>query len=288
MTIRASIAELQPDAVHLDRARDACGLSCSLRRGGPTLAAGVTVPLSLAGAFALMWACGFTIDNLSLMAIVVAVGFVVDDAIVMIENIAASLERGLKPIPAAIAGARQIGFTVLSISLSLIAAFTPLLFMGGIIGRVFREFALTLAFAIAVSAVVSLTVTPMICGRMMRADNRRDAVRSHGRRRAGAASARPMRARSTAPCAIPFTTLAVFLLTIGLTVGMFKAMPKGAMPQDDTGLLFGWTEGASDVSFAAMRALRGAAPPTSCGADPGVASDRLLRRRRRDEQRTDA
>ena len=139
-----------------------------LRRAAATLAAGITVPLSLAGTCAMMWVAGFSIDNLSLMALAVSVGFVVDDAIVMIENCFRNLEKGMSPMRAALEGARQIGFTVISISISLVAAFIPLLFMSGIVGRVFREFSVTLAFAIAVSTVVSLTVTPMICAHFVR------------------------------------------------------------------------------------------------------------------------
>ena len=147
-----------------------------LRRVAATVAAGVTVPLSLAGTCALMWVAGFSIDNLSLMALAVCVGFVVDDAIVMIENCFRNLERGYSPLRAALAGARQIGFTVVSISVSLIAAFIPLLFMGGIVGRLFREFSVTLAFAIAISTVVSLSVTPMICAHFVRAAPSPDAT----------------------------------------------------------------------------------------------------------------
>src|SRR5690349_14244321 len=139
-----------------------------LRRLAATVAAGVTVPLALAGTCALMWVAGFSIDNISLMALAVSVGFVVDDAIVMIENCFSNLEKGMSPFRAAIEGARQIGFTVLSISISLVAAFIPLLFMTGLVGRVFREFSVTLAFAIAVSTAVSLTVTPMICAHFVR------------------------------------------------------------------------------------------------------------------------
>src|SRR6201999_2328055 len=134
-----------------------------LRRAIPTIAAGISVPLALAGTCAGMWLAGFSIDNLSLMALAISVGFVVDDAIVMIENMYRNLEHGMRPFKAALEGARQIGFTVLSISLSLIAAFTPLIFMDGIVGRLLREFSLTLVFAIVISTLVSLTVTPMIC-----------------------------------------------------------------------------------------------------------------------------
>ena len=134
-----------------------------LRRPTPTIAAGITVPLSLAGTCAAMWVAGFSINNLTLMALAVSVGFVVDDAIVMIENMFRNMERGASPMRAALDGARQIGFTVVSIGVSLGAAFIPLLFMGGIPGRLLREFSVTPVFAIAVSTVVSLTVTPMIC-----------------------------------------------------------------------------------------------------------------------------
>ena len=147
-----------------------------LRRTAPTLAAGVTVPLSLAGTCAAMWAAGFSIDNLSLMALAVCIGFVVDDAIVMIENMFRYLEKGDSPLRATLKGAKQIGFTVVSISVSLIAAFIPLLFMGGIVGRLFREFSVTLAFAIAVSTVVSLSVTPMICAYFVRSAPSHDAT----------------------------------------------------------------------------------------------------------------
>ena len=147
-----------------------------LRRLTPTIAAGVSVPLALAGTCAGMWLAGFSIDNLSLMALAISVGFVVDDAIVMIENMYRNLERGMAPLRGGARGRRQIGFTVLSISLSLIAAFIPLLFMDGIVGRLLREFSLTLTFAIVVSTVVSLTVTPMICAHLRQA-RRRPAMR---------------------------------------------------------------------------------------------------------------
>ena len=139
-----------------------------MRRLMPTIAAAVTVPLSLCGTLAGMWFLGYSLDNFSLMALTISVGFVVDDAIVMIENIFRHMERGMRPLEAALAGSRQIGFTVMSISISLVAVFIPLLFMGGILGRLFHEFAMTLTMAIVVSAAVSLTLTPMICGRFMR------------------------------------------------------------------------------------------------------------------------
>ena len=174
-----------------------------LRRAAATIAAGVTVPLSLAGTCAAMWLAGFSIDNLSLMALAVSVGFVVDDAIVMIENVFRNLEKGMSPLRAAIEGARQIGFTVISISVSLVAAFMPLLFMGGVVGRLFREFSLTLTFAIAISTVVSLSLTPMICAHFVRAAPSPDATwfDRAGRRRAAAHDRGLLGRRSTSCCA---------------------------------------------------------------------------------------
>src|SRR5262249_42047508 len=139
-----------------------------LRRLAPTVAVGITVPLSLSGTCAAMWFAGFSIDNLSLMALAVSVGFVVDDAIVMIENTFRNLERGMSPMRAAIASARQISFTVISISVSRVAAFIPMLFRGGLAGRMFREFSVPLVFAITISTFASLSVTPMICARFLR------------------------------------------------------------------------------------------------------------------------
>jgi multidrug efflux pump subunit AcrB len=140
-----------------------------LRRFWPTFIAGVTVPLSLAGTFVVMWLCKFSLDNISLMALTVAVGFLVDDAVVVIENIVRHIEGGESPFAATLKGAEQIGFTVISISLSLVAVFIPILLMGGLIGRLFREFAVTLSVAILVSAIISLTLTPTLCGQFLRA-----------------------------------------------------------------------------------------------------------------------
>ena len=181
-TIRASVQDMQLTLVGTI-ALVMLVVFLFLRRATPTIAAGITVPLSLAGTCALMWCVGFSIDNLSLMALAVSVGFVVDDAIVMIENVFRNMEKGHSPLRATIEGARQIGFTVISISISLVAAFIPLLFMGGIVGRAFREFSVTLVFAIVISTIVSLTVTPMICAHYIRsrAERDRDALRPHGR-----------------------------------------------------------------------------------------------------------
>ena len=207
-----------------------------LRRAAPTVAAGVTVPLALAGTCACMWVAGFSINNLSLMALAVSVGFVVDDAIVMIENVFSNLERGYSPLRAALAGARQIGFTVLSISISLLAAFIPLLFMGGIIGRFFREFSVTLAFAIAVSTFVSLTVTPMICAYFVRVPPSTNATWLD-RMMEGSVSRMVRFYDRTLTVALEhrFFTLVVFIATLALTVGLFIRTPKGYFPQDDSG-----------------------------------------------------
>ena len=167
-TIRASVLDMQLTLV-VTIALVMLVVFLFLRRAAATIAAGVTVPLALAGTCALMWVAGFSIDNISLMALAVSVGFVVDDAIVVIENVFRNLEKGMTPLRATIEGARQIGFTVISISVSLVAAFMPLLFMGGLVGRLFSEFSLTLTFAIAISTVVSLSVTPMICAHFVKA-----------------------------------------------------------------------------------------------------------------------
>ncbi len=228
-----------------------------LRRAAPTLAAGVTVPLSLAGTCAGMWLAGFSIDNLSLMALAIAVGFVVDDAIVMLENAFRNLEKGQSPLRAAIAGARQIGFTVVAISISLIAAFIPLLFMGGIIGRLFREFSVTLAVAIAISTVVSLSVTPMICAHFVRAAPSRSATR-FDRVVEGALAAMIGLYGRTLGIVLRRRglTLVMLLATMALTVDLYIKTPKSWFPQDDTGLIWGSTQASPDVSFKSMVELQ--------------------------------
>jgi multidrug efflux pump len=221
-----------------------------LRRGTPTIAAGITVPLSLAGTCAAMWAAGFSINNLTLMALAVSVGFVVDDAIVMIENMFRHLQRSTSPMQAALKGARQIGFTVISISLSLIAAFIPLLFMEGIVGRLLREFSVTLVFAIAVSTVVSLTVTPMICAYFVRSGPSPDATRLD--RLVEGVMSRVLRAYArTLDIALRhrFLTMLVMLATVAATVNLYVKTPKGYFPQDDTGLIVGSTRAFADISF---------------------------------------
>ncbi len=227
-----------------------------LRRGWSTFAAASTVPLSLAGTFAGMYLCDYTIDNLSLMALTVAVGFVVDDAIVMIENVTRRHEAGDTPMQAAITGARQIGFTVVSISISLIAVFIPLLFMGGIIGRLFHEFAVTLSIAIAVSAVVSLTGTPMICAYLARAHPKGEPERLNWFERIteGALNGITNLYGYLLDIVLrfKFITLLVTLGTLGLTVYLYIIVPKGLFPQQDTGRMQGTTQSPADISFQQM------------------------------------
>ena len=225
-----------------------------LRRITPTVAAGISVPLALAGTCAGMWLAGFSIDNLSLMALAISIGFVVDDAIVMIENMYRNLERGLPPYQAALEGAKQIGFTVLSISLSLVAAFTPLIFMDGIVGRLLREFSLTLTFAIAVSTVVSLTITPMICAHYIKPESLhretwfdRVVERSLGR------MVRFYERTLRVVLGFPILTMIVFFATIALTMTLYVKTPKGYFPSDDSGFIIGATRASADVSLQAMR-----------------------------------
>jgi len=228
-----------------------------LRRVTPTIAAGVSVPLALAGTCAGMWLAGFSIDNLSLMALAISVGFVVDDAIVMIENMYRNLELGMRPYQAALEGARQIGFTVLSISLSLVAAFIPLIFMDGIVGRLLREFSLTMTFAIAVSTVVSLTLTPMICAHYIKeatSDNATwfDRIIEGTLSRIVAFYERTLRVVLN----FPYATLVVFVATIALTVTLYVKTPKGYFPIDDSGVVVGSTRASADISFQYMRGLQ--------------------------------
>ena len=228
-----------------------------LRNFWATFIPSVTVPLALLGACALMWAAGYSLDNLSLMALTIAVGFVVDDAIVVLENITRYVEHGENPFRAALRGAGEVGFTVLSISMSLIAVLIPLLLMSGLIGRLFREFAVTLAMTIVVSAVVSLTLTPMMASRFLR-DHTHD---RHSRlfmmcERGFAALANGYARGLDAVLRHRAATLMVFLATLAATVYLFVIIPKGFFPQQDTGVLFGTSDAPQDVSFAQMMKLQ--------------------------------
>jgi len=246
-TIRASVADVQ-FTLGLTVALVVTVILLFLRNFWATLIPSVTVPLALAGSAAAMYLLGFSLDNLSLMALTIAVGFVVDDAIVVVENIYRHVEEGLPPLEAALKGSREIGFTVLSISCSLIAVFIPLLLMGGIIGRLFREFALTVTAAIAVSALVSLTLAPMMCARFMhRHENR------HGRLYRvieGWFDALASFYRRTLDIVLNHQaiTLGVFFLTMAITVVLAVLVPKGFFPIQDTGVISVFAEAAQETT----------------------------------------
>ncbi|WP_159728027.1 efflux RND transporter permease subunit [Methylosinus sp. Ce-a6] len=267
-SIRASVSEIR-NTLLVSIALVMAVVFVFLRRATPVFAAAVTVPLSLVGSCAAMWLAGFSIDNLSLMALTIAVGFVIDDAIVMIENIETNVERGMGRLEAALVGARQIGFTVVSISLSLIAVFIPLLLMEGIFGRLLREFAFTLTFAIVISTIVSLTVTPMICAQLP--SPKRDAPSRFDRLVEGALTRLVgLYAKSLRPVVDhPWAALVAIVLTIGWTVHLYGSIPKGNLPQDDIGLLNGATEASADISFTDMVALQKKAAAIAA-ADPDV------------------
>ena len=225
-----------------------------LRSFWATFIPAVTVPLALLGACALMWVFGYTLDNLSLMALTIAVGFVVDDAIVMLENITRYVEHGETPLAAAFKGAKEIGFTIVSISVSLIAVLIPLLLMGGVIGRLFREFAVTLAMAILVSLVVSLTLTPMMASRFLRApgETRHGRLYQWSERAFDRMLHAYERGLDTA-LRWSLTTLCIFFATLVLSVYLFVIIPKGFFPQQDNGFLTGVSEASQDISFADMK-----------------------------------
>src|SRR6266702_2659967 len=253
-TIRASVHEVQFSLL-LSVALVVMVIFVFLRRFWPTFIASITVPLALAATFAGMYLFHYSLDNISLMAITISVGFVVDDAIVVIENVYRYIERGDTSIQAALKGAKQIGFTVISISLSLVAVFIPLLFMGGLIGRLFHEFAVTLSLAILVSMVVSLTLTPMLCGQFLKAED-------HSRQRGliDRLSERGFNGmhkfyERTLKWVLQheYTMLIVTAAVIVATVYLYFVVPKGFFPQQDTGQMTGTTEAAQDISFEAMR-----------------------------------
>jgi multidrug efflux pump len=224
-----------------------------LRNGRATLIPAVAVPVSLIGTFAVMYLCGYSLDNLSLMALTISTGFVVDDAIVVMENITRHLEEGMDPFAATLKGAKEIGFTVLSISISLIAVFIPLLLMGGIVGRLFREFAITLSTAIIVSMAISLSTTPMMCAYLLRNEH----TRKHGRlynasEKFFESALSGYRKSLHWVLDNPGITLTVLVLTIALNFVLVYKIPKGFFPQQDTGTLGGAMQGPQDSSFPAM------------------------------------
>jgi hydrophobe/amphiphile efflux-1 (HAE1) family protein len=255
LTIRASVADVQYTLI-LSIALVVMVIFLFLRSVWATIIPSVTVPVALICTFAAMYLFGFSVDNLSLMALTIAVGFVVDDAIVMLENIFRHIEEGMDPMQAALKGAAEIGFTIVSISFSLVAVFIPLLLMGGIVGRLFREFAVTITVAVLLSAFISLTLTPMMCSRFLRHH-----TGGHNwayRMVEGFFEGLIGGYRRTLDIALRFRfiTLLVFLTTVGFTVYLYIVIPKGFFPAQDTGVAFGVTEGAQDISFRQMSAIQ--------------------------------
>ncbi len=251
-TIRASVSDVERTLI-ISIGLVIVVVFVFLRNFRATLIPGVAVPVSLIGTFAVMYMFGYSIDNLSLMAMTISTGFVVDDAIVVMENIARHLENGMEPFAAALKGAEEIGFTVFTISISLIAVFIPLLLMGGIVGRLFREFAVTLSTAILVSMIVSLTTTPMMCAYLMRNER----AEKHGRIYMANEKAFDWvlslyRGSLRWVLDNPTPTLVVLFLTIALNVVLIVKIPKGFFPQEDTGAITGGIQGPQDSSFPAM------------------------------------
>ncbi|UJB34117.1 multidrug efflux RND transporter permease subunit [Chromobacterium sp. Beijing] len=252
-TIRASLQEVERSLL-ISVALVILVVFLFLRNGRATAIPAITVPVSLVGAFSVMYLAGFSLNNLSLMALTIATGFVVDDTIVVLENIARHIEDGMKPMQAALRGAREVGFTVLSMSVSLIAVFIPILLMGGVIGRLFREFAVTLSVAILVSLLVSLTTTPMLCARWLKPREERPPGRLFQW------SERVFDAmldgyRRSLDWALRHGPLMMLILaaTIGLNVYLYLAVPKGFFPQQDTGRLNGMIRADQNISFQAMQ-----------------------------------
>jgi multidrug efflux pump len=251
-TIRASVSDVEKTLL-ISIALVIVVVFVFLRNGRATLIPAVAVPVSLVGTFAVMYLFGYTLDNLSLMAMTIATGFVVDDAIVVMENIARHLEDGMKPFAAALKGAEEIGFTVFTISISLIAVFIPLLMMGGIVGRLFREFAVTLSTAVFVSMIISLTTTPMMCAYLLRSER----AEKHGRMYMASEKFFDwvlLLYRGSLHWVLehPALTLVVLFITIALNVVVGFKIPKGFFPVEDTGAISGSVRGPQDSSFPAM------------------------------------
>ena len=252
-TIRASVKDVQHE-LFIAIALVVLVTFLFLRRASATIIPSIAVPLSLIGTFGVMYLAGFSINNLTLMALTIATGFVVDDAIVMLENISRYIEEGDSPMQAALKGAKQIGFTLISLTLSLIAVLIPLLFMADVVGRLFREFAITLAVAILISLVVSLTLTPMMCARLLKREPKEEEqgrfyrasgacidwmIAAYGRKLQWVLKHQPL-------------TLLVAIATLGLTVLLYIAVPKGFFPVQDTGVIQGISEAPQSISFSAM------------------------------------
>ena len=253
-TIRASLQEVERSLL-ISVALVILVVFLFLRNGRATAIPAITVPVSLVGAFAVMYLAGFSLNNLSLMALTIATGFVVDDTIVVLENISRHIEDGMKPMQAALRGAREVGFTVLSMSISLIAVFIPILLMGGVIGRLFREFAVTLSVAILVSLLVSLTTTPMLCARWLKAHDAHKEPGKLFRWSERAFDAMLDGYRRSLGWALRHGPLMMLILaaTIGLNVYLYLAVPKGFFPQQDTGRLTGMIRADQNISFQAMQ-----------------------------------
>ena len=252
-TIRASVREIERTLL-VSIALVILVVFVFLRSPRATLIPAIVVPVALIGTFGVMYLCDYSLDNLSLLALTISTGFVVDDAIVVIENVSRHLEKGLTAMQAALLGAREVGFTVLSMSLSLVAVFIPLLLMGGIVGRLFREFAVVLSTAILVSLVVSLTTTAMMCSRLLRHRKPEDhgwlyRVSEKGFAKMLAAYERCLQVVLRHPA----KTLMVLLLTIAVNIFLFVVAPKGFFPQQDNGTIVGGVQGAQDASFPAMQ-----------------------------------
>jgi multidrug efflux pump subunit AcrB len=258
LTIRASVSDVE-FTLMLAIGLVVMVIFLFLRNLWATIIPSITIPVALVATLGVMYICGFSLDNLSLMGLTIAVGFVVDDAIVMLENIFRHIEDGMDPTDAALLGAGEIGFTIVSISFSLIAVFIPLLLMGGIVGRLFREFAICVSITIAISALVSLTLTPMMCSRFLSHE-----AHSHGRiynmvERAFDGILRFYERTLDIALRFRFITLMVFLATVTLTGVLYVFIPKGFFPTQDTGIIIGITDAAQDASFNQMSMLQSTA-----------------------------
>jgi multidrug efflux pump len=252
-TIRASLREVR-NAMMISVVLVILVVFVFLRSPRATLIPAVAVPISLIGTFAAMYLLGYSLNNLSLMALTIATGFVVDDAIVVLENVSRHIERGMRPFEAALVGTREVAFTVVSMSVSLVAVFIPILFMGGIVGRLFREFAVTLSVAIGISLVVSLTTTPMMCALLLRPGGEHTPGRlSRWTERGFARVLAGYRASLAWALRWPLAMLLVLVATVGLNVYLYAIVPKGFFPQQDTGRLFGAIRADQGISFQAMR-----------------------------------
>ncbi|MGX1320060.1 hydrophobe/amphiphile efflux-1 (HAE1) family protein [Bradyrhizobium sp. USDA 377] len=251
-TIRAAVSDVQFTLL-LTVALVVMVIFLFLRNFWATVIPAITVPLALIGTFAVLYVLGYSLDNLSLMALSIAVGFVVDDAVVVIENIVRHLEQGMTPMEAALKGSAEIGFTIVSITLSLIAVFIPLFLMGGYVGKLFQEFAVTITASLLLSLVISLTLTPMMCARLLKDESRRKHGRIYLLFERGFDALLALYARGLrVVLRHRFVTLLVMLSTIALTGYLYVIIPKGFFPQQDTGQIVGITEAAQDISFPAM------------------------------------